>query len=78
MAYSAFGSVGSAGYSSSHGMPTVDPNNPMNMYYLDQAAQYARRNPHDPYAQALWAHWARSIAQIEALRAGTQQPAQGP
>ena len=42
----------------------------MNYCYLDQAAQYARRNPHDSYAQALWAHWVRSMAQIEAMRAG--------
>ena len=49
----------------------------MNRYYADQAEQHARRNPNDAHAQALWAHWIRALAQIDAQRMQSQQPIPG-
>ena len=55
--------------------PVVQPDNPMNAYYLDQARQYAQRNPHDQHAQALYMHWLQSLQNIEAARVRMQQHA---
>ena len=72
-------SSGFAPVSSSMVFPVVDPQNPMNAYYADQAEQHARRHPNDPQAQALWAFWIRTLAQIEQHRRAQQmQSMQGP
>ena len=49
--------------------PVVDPNNPMNYYYLNQAQAYAQSNPSNVYAQRLLAHWMQAMRQIEQARA---------
>ena len=53
-------------------MPVIDPNNPMNVYYRDQAIAHAQRCPQDPFAQALAHHWAQAVEQIEAARRQSQ------
>ena len=65
-------------------LPQIDPDNPMNQYYAQQAELHARRNPSDANAQRLWYHWVTSLQQIEqARRAGASsapagRPSQNP
>ena len=49
-------------------VPVIDPDNPMNVYYMNQAELHARRNPNDQFAQALWRHWVTTLQQFEAQR----------
>ena len=74
---SAFGSYASSFTS----FPQIDPNNPMNAYYAEQAVSHARRNPQDAHAQLLAAHWLNAMNAIHAQRqmqqAAQLQPASG-
>ena len=45
-------------------LPTAQPDNPMNMYDLDQARMQAQRNPTDQRAQALYMNWMASIQRM--------------
>ena len=49
-------------------LPHIDPDNPMNYYYLNQAEMHALRNPHDMNAQLLFQHWKTTLLQIETSR----------
>ena len=69
-------SFGFAPVSQAMTFPVVDPQNPMNSYYADQAEQHARRHPKDPQAQALSAFGIRSLAQIDQQRRMHMQAAQ--
>ena len=64
--------------SSSFQMPVIDPFSPMNDYYCSQAEAHAKRNPHDPQAQAIWMHWVSSLQQIRAAQAGQATAQTGP
>ena len=68
MAFHGFGPMPGAQTYDAHGLPVIDPHNPMNMYYMNQAEQHARRNPNDHSAQLLWRHWVTTMHQIEAAR----------
>ena len=68
---SAFGSYASSFTS----FPQIDPNNPMNAYYAEQAVSHARRNPQDAHAQLLATHWLNAMNAIHAQRQ-MQQAAQ--
>ena len=57
--------------------PVVNPDDPMNPWYLQQAAEHARRNPNDPTAHVMWQHWLISLQRIEHARR-SHVPAQAP
>ena len=77
MAHSAFASMNMN--VPSFALPTIDPDNPLNAMFLQQAEAHARRNPNDQFAQAMYQHWYRTLLQIEqALSARGHWPADGP
>ena len=63
----ASGFGGAVNVSSFH-FPAIDPNNPMNQYYLSQIEQHAQRNPTDVYAQQMLAHWRATLQLYEQQR----------
>ena len=48
----------------------------MNASYAQQAEEHARRNPHDPHAQALYAHWIRGMMQVNMMHTQASTNAQ--
>ena len=51
-------------------MPSVDIN--MNIYYMQQAQQYAMQRPHDQQAQRQAAYWAEVVARQSMANAQAQ------